>query len=95
MRFYIYLIMITFDMKMRKILKNSLIFSVLGIGRNLMGIFGIIVLVAINILLIIALWPLNIVVPVILPFIYLLPSIFMFKTYAAYPVIEKYMINTD
>lgn len=95
MRFYIYLMMITFDMKIRKILKNALIFSILGIKRNLMGILGMVVLVVINVLLILVCWPLNIVVPIILPFIYLMPSICLFKSYAAYPVIEKYMIKYD
>lgn len=93
MRPYIYLMIITFDMKFRKILKNALIFSILGIGRNLMGFLGIVVLVIINVLLLIVLWPLGVVVPLILPLFYLLPSIQLFSTYAAYPVIEKYMIE--
>lgn len=95
MRFYIYLMIVTFDMKLRKILKNALIFSILGIWRNLMGTLGILVLIILNVLLIIAFWPLNIVVPVIFPVFYLLPSICAFKTYAAYPVIEKYMIKYE
>lgn len=41
MRFYIYLIMITFDLSLIKIIKNALIFSLLGIKRNLMAIIGI------------------------------------------------------
>ena len=93
MRPYIYLMIITFDMKFKKILKNALIFSILGIGRNLMGFLGIAVLVVINVALIIALWPLGIVVPLILPLFYLLPSIQLFSVYAAYPIIEKYMIE--
>jgi hypothetical protein len=84
---------ITFDMKFKKILKNALIFSILGIGRNLMGFLGIAVLIIISVALIIALWPLGIVVPLILPLFYLLPSIKLFSTYGAYPVIEKYMIE--
>ena len=38
MRFYIYLIIVTFDMKLKKILKNSLFFAILGIKRNVMAI---------------------------------------------------------
>ena len=37
MRPYIYMMMITFDMKIRKMFKNALIFSALGIKRNLMA----------------------------------------------------------
>ncbi len=93
MRFYIYLMLITFDIKIRKLFKNALIFSVLGVGRNLMGLLGMVVLIAANVVLISLLMPIGIVVPLILPLIYLLPSINLFISYAAYPVIEKYMIN--
>lgn len=93
MRFYIYLMIITFDMKLRKILKNSLIFSVLGIGRSLSAVFWMLALIALNVLLAIACYPIRFFVPIFLPIIYLLPSICLLKTYAAYPTIEKYMID--
>lgn len=95
MRFYIYLMLVTFDIKIKKIFKNALIFSVLGVGRNLMGLLGIAILIALNVLLIFLLWPLGVVVPIILPMIYLLPSINLFISYAAYPVIEKFMIKNN
>lgn len=94
MRFYIYLMLITFDIKISKIFKNALIFSVLGVGRNLMSLLGIALLIALNIVLILIFWPLGIVVPIILPLIYLLPSINLLISYGAYPVIEKYMIKS-
>lgn len=93
MRFYIYLMLVTFDIKIFKILKNALIFSILGIGRNVMSVVAMLLLILINVLLIIAFWPLKIVVPIILPLIYLIPSIILLSTYGAYPVIEKYMIK--
>ena len=95
MRFYIYLMLVTFDIKTKKIFKNALIFSILGIGRNMISVFGIAVLIALNFALIALLWPLGVVAPLILPLIYLLPSINLLISYGAYPVIEKYMINTD
>lgn len=95
MRFYIYLMLVTFDIKIKKIFKNALIFSVLGIGRNLMSLLGIVVLIAINIALVMVLWPMGVVAPIILPLIYLLPSMNLLITYGAYPVIEKYMINDN
>ena len=95
MRFYIYLMLVTFDIKIKKIFKNALIFSVLGIGRNMMSVLGMVVLVALNVALILLLWPLGVVAPLILPLIYLLPSINLLISYGAYPVIEKYMINND
>lgn len=95
MRFYIYLMLITFDIKIKKILKNALIFSVLGIGRNMISVLGITALIALNIALILLLWPLGIVVPIIFPLIYLVPSINLLISYGAYPVIEKFMINNN
>lgn len=95
MRYYIYLMLITFDIKIKKIFKNALIFSVLGIGRNLMSLLGIVILLALNVALLLILWPLGVVVPIIFPMIYLLPSINLLITYGAYPVIEKYMIENN
>lgn len=95
MRNYIYLMLITFDIKIKKIFKNALIFSILGVGRNLMSLLGIAVLIALNVALLLILWPLGVVVPLIFPLIYLLPSINLLITYGAYPVIEKYMIENN
>lgn len=94
MRFYIYLMLITFDLSIFKIYKNALIFTILGIKRNLMSVLGIVALLGVNVLLFIALNPFNIIVPAIFPVFYLLPSIALLTAYGAYPVIEKYMIKT-
>lgn len=93
MRFYIYQLLITFELKTTKILKNALIFSILGIFRNLVAIIGIALLLAIHILLIIWLLPMGISIPMILPFFYILSIIGFITVYAAYPVIDKYMIK--
>ena len=95
MRPYIYLQMITFDMKFKKILKNALIFTVLGIKRNIMSVLGIVAIAAVNIALIMLLAPLNIILPLILPIFYFVATAGFISIYAAYPVIEKYMIVAD
>ena len=92
MRFYIYLLAITFNLSIRKIFKNALIFAVLGIKRNLMGLLGIIFLTAVNI----ALLPLlnaNIVIALILPFLFYFSFTAFTSAYAAYPIIDRYMIE--
>ena len=94
MRFYIYNLLVTFNLKNFKILKNSLIFSMLGIKRNIMAILGILLLLAIHIFLILLILPYGLAVVLILPFVYALAAIGFMATYAAYPVIEKYMIDT-
>ena len=93
MRFYIYLLLITFDLKTLKIFKNALIFSVLGIKRNIMALLGIVLMVVLNLLLIVGGLSIGLAAPVILPFFYLLGFSGFMSTYAAYPVIKKYMID--
>lgn len=92
MRFYIYLLLVTFDLKSFKILKNSLILAILGIKRNILAFFGIILLVALHVALIILLVPLGISLPIIVPLVYIMAVTAFMSAYAAYPVIDKYMI---
>jgi uncharacterized membrane protein YesL len=93
MRFYTYLMMVTFNMKMGKILKNALIFTVLGIKRNILALLGILVLVAISVALIVFLVPMKLAFVILLPFLCLLAFCGFMYTYAAYPVLQKYMID--
>ena len=93
MRFYIYLQMVTFDLSMRKILKNSLIFSLLNIKRNLMVLLGLVLLVLLNLLCftIPFLIPLGIVMPIAISFG--LGS--YMAMYGAYFKVEEVMIGDD
>ena len=93
MRFYIYQLLITFDMKIFKIIKNSLIFSILGIFRNLVAAVGMVLFIGIHILLIIWLLPMGITIPLVLPLVYIISIIAFMSVYAAYPVIDKYLIK--
>lgn len=72
MRPYIYLQMITFDLRLIKILKNSLIFALLGFKRNFMALLGFVLLVLLMIFLIFgiggALLPLGLAIPMVLLF---------------------------
>ena len=93
MRLYIYPMMITFDLPIKKLLKNALIFAMLGIKRNIMALLGIVLLVVLNFFAIV--WGLSIglSVTLILPFFYLAALWGFIGVYAAYPVIQKYMID--
>lgn len=93
MRFYTYLMMVTFDMKLGKILKNALIFTALGIKRNIMALLGILLLTGIFVLMIVFLLPMKLAVVIILPFLCLLAFCGFMYTYAAYPIIQRYMID--
>ena len=72
MRPYIYLQMITFDLRIGKIIKNSLIFALLGFKRNLLSLIGFILLVLLMIVLIFgiggALLALGLAIPLVILF---------------------------
>lgn len=92
-RYYAYLMLITFDMKIGKIFKNALIFVVLGIKRNALALVGLLITTALAIVPIVLLLPMGLGVALVLPFIYYLGVCGFISTYASYPVIQKYMIN--
>lgn len=93
MRFYIYHLLVTFDLKNFKILKNALIFSILGIKRNILALLGILLLTVLHIVLIILLIPVGISLSIVIPMIYIFAATAFMGAYAAYPVIDKYMIK--
>ena len=88
-RTYAYLMIVTFDMKITKILKNSLFFAVLGIKRNIMAFLGTLILLGLNILLINVFMPIGMVIP----FIILFGLIQFMGVYAAFPKIKQIMID--
>ncbi len=95
MRFYIYHLQITFELSIRKILKNALIFTTLGIKRNLMATLGMVLLTVICAAIIGVVISISFVllpIPLLLTlFFYLAATAFM-AAYAAYPIIDRYMI---
>ena len=93
MRRYMYLMLITFDISIWKMFKNGLIFTTLGLKRNVMAVLGKVVIIIINFVLVFLLLPLNIAVPLVLPLVYYLATSAYISAYAYYPVIEKYMIT--
>ena len=93
MRFYIYHLMITFDLSIFKILKNALIFTALGIKRNVLAFIGLVIVVGLHLFLIILTIPMGFSIALVLPLFYLMALCGFMSTYAAYPVIDKYMIE--
>lgn len=93
MRFYIYVQMVTFKLSVFKILKNSLIFTLLGFKRNIVALFGIILTVIIEILFLfgagVVLVPLGVAAPLCILFS---TSAYM-KVYASYFKIKQVMID--
>lgn len=93
MRYYIYLMLINFDLSIKKIMKNALIFTALGFKRNILAGIWIILIAVINIVLAFALLPTNIIIPMVLPLFYFAAFSLFTSTYAAYPIIKRYMID--
>lgn len=90
-RMYLYLLTITFDLKLFKIIKNSFIFAFLGFKRNLLALIGQILLVVITVSLIMT--GMLMALGAILPFVILFGIGLFMGYYAAYKVIKKYMID--
>lgn len=89
MRFYMYILLVTFDLSTFKILKNSFIFAVVGYKRNILAWIAIILVLIFSFYIFFTLPFLGIA----LPFIITLAALMFVGTYAAYPVIKQYMID--
>lgn len=89
MHFYTYLQALTFELSLSKIFKNALIFSILGFKRNILAFLGIVAVVVLNFMIMQVLMP----VGIILPFIISIALCMFMATYAAWPVVQKYMID--
>lgn len=89
MRFYMYIVMVTFDLSIFKILKNALIFALVGIKRNIMATLGIAAMLFITYYLMIMFLPLGIIIP----FVLLFADCAFMSCYAAFPKIKEIMID--
>ena len=89
MRFYTYLQALTFELSLSKIFKNALIFSILGFKRNILAFLGIAGVVILNFLIMQLLMP----VGIILPFLISVALCMFMANYAAWPILQRYMID--
>ena len=93
MRYYVYVQMVTFKLTLFKIIKNSLIFSLVGLKRNVLALLGIVILMIVEVLITFGsggvLLPLAVVAPIAILF-----STFAYmKVYASYYKIKELMID--
>jgi uncharacterized membrane protein YesL len=89
MRFYMYLIMVTFDMGFFKILKNSFIFAILCMGKNFIALIGIALVVFLALVFASVYTPLGVIILLVLLF----GLCTFISTYVAYPQMKKFMID--
>lgn len=89
MRPYIYLMLVTFDISIFKMIKNAFLFTIIGIKRNIAVLLGTILVLALEYTLLAVYIPLG----VIIPFIILPSFLIMMGIYGAYPKIKEIMID--
>ncbi|MCL2813482.1 MAG: DUF624 domain-containing protein [Oscillospiraceae bacterium] len=89
MRFYLYILLITFKLSPIKLIKNALILALLGIKRNFMAILGIIALMLLYVVVFIFSIPFGIIAP----FFIIISNGSFISCFAAYPNVKKYMID--
>ena len=91
MRYYIYIQMVTFRLSVTKILKNSMIFALLGVKRNILALLGITLILVFEVMffMVTALQP----VAVAAPLAVLFSTLAYMKVYAAYFKIKEIMID--
>lgn len=93
MRYYIYLQIVTFDLKIFKIIKNSLLFTLLGFKRNILAFLGIILLLFFELFFLIGAGGLLLPFAVALPLILMLSVCSLMKIYASYFKVKELMID--
>ena len=85
MRLYFYQIVVTVNLPIRSIVKNSWIFTVLGFGRNLIATLAIVATMFIGMFL-------NSIVELVVVLTFLFAFCGFIAVYCTYPVVEKYII---
>ena len=93
MRYYIYVQMVTFKLSVFKILKNSMIFALLGFKRNIVAFLGILAGLVIELMCIIGAGGILVPFGIALPFLILFSTFAYMKVYAAYFKIKEVMID--
>lgn len=89
MRFYIYPMMVTFDLSLFKMIKNAFIFALIGFKRNILAVIGMVIFVLACYGLLIAYAPLGLLTPILLIF----GTCAFMAIYAAFPKIKAVMID--
>ncbi|MBR7117253.1 MAG: hypothetical protein IKC87_06060 [Clostridia bacterium] len=93
MRPYIYVQMVTFNLSVFKMIKNSMIFALLGIKRNLLALLGILVGVVVEVILVFGVGGILLPLGVAAPLAILFSSFAYMKVFAAYYKIKEVMVD--
>lgn len=89
MRYYMYTMLVTFDISFFKIIKNSFIFAVLSLGKNLLALIGAIAFTGVMLALFMLFMPLGIIIFLM----FYVSTVSYITMYASYPKIKALMID--
>ncbi len=89
MRNYLYVMLITFDLSIPKIIKNALIFAFVNIKRNLAAFFGTLLCAVFTSVMLYFVTPIGALILLTLFFSF----VSFIGIYCAYPAIKQYMID--
>ncbi len=93
MRYYIYVQMVTFKLSVFKMLKNSLIFTLVGLKRNIMALLGIILGIFFEVLFLFGTAGVLVPLAVAAPLAIMFSTFAYMKVYASYFKIKEIMID--
>jgi len=93
MRCYIYVQMVTFDLTVFKIIKNSLIFAMIGLKRNAMALLGNVAVLLIELAFVFGLGALLMPLAVAMPLAIMFATLAYSKVYASYFKIKEILID--
>lgn len=88
-RVYMYIMIVTFDIKFTKMIKNSFIFSILNLGKNLLALLACLAICFIAFMASNLFMPIGIIFAMLLLF----STMTYIAIYAGYPKVEKLMIE--
>ncbi len=93
MRYYIYVQMVTFKLSIFKIIKNSLIFALVGMKRNIFPLLGVALFLLLEFLFVFSFGGVLISFAIALPMLIVFATAAYMKVYAAYFKIEELIIE--
>lgn len=92
-QFYIPVMIITFDLGLKQIYKNALIFSIVGLWRNLMLLAILAVFIVASVIFFLMMPPLAILVLFVLAVFWMFGFFGFLINFAVYPMLVKYIIT--
>ena len=93
MRYYMYVQMVTFKLTVFKMMKNSLIFSLLGFKRNIVALLGITFCLVLEVLFLFGLGGVLMPLAIAAPLAIMFSTLAYMKVYASYYKIKEVMID--